>query len=295
MSAKSTRPSGTCHLCGQICLLSEEHVPHKKAFNQERTISYGMTDWLERSRTGTFQRKGPIQQGGVRHYTLCEDCNNKTGHWYGNEYVKWSHIAVGILQQHFSDPDSLNKDPDPKWARLIFKQVYPLRFLKAVTTSLFSVNSPEFQESHPDLATFVLDKDCMGLPDRYKFYLSLFLGPISRYVGVAGRRDVNSGLMAYLTEFSYPPFSCLLTINTSQFVQPCGVISGFADYGYDQCTDIEIDVLVGFGHMPYPGDYRSQAAIDTDQVKSVGRLTAKPTYKAGGNPPRSRLNKQTPE
>lgn len=266
MSAKSTRPSGTCHICGQIGLLSEEHVPHKKAFNQGRTISYRMIDWLERSRKGAFPRKRPIQQGGVRHYTLCEKCNNDTGHWYGDEYVKWSHAAIGILQQHFSDADGLDKDPDPKWARLIFKQVYPLRFLKAITTLLFSVNSPEFRLSHPELAAFVLDKDRIGLPDRYKFYLSLFLGPISRYVGVAERRDVNSGQMAYLTEFSYPPFSCLLTLDTSQFVQPCGVISGFADFRYDQRADIEIDVLVGFGHMPYPGDYRSQAAIDSGQT-----------------------------
>ena len=225
-----------------------------------------MIDWLECSRTGAFQRKGPIQQGGVRRYTLCEDCNNKTGHWYGDEYVKWSYVAVGILQRHFPDPGSLDKDPAPKWARLSFKEVYPLRFIKAVTTLLFSVNSPEFQESHPDLATFVLDKDCMGLPDRYKFYLSLFLGPISRYVGVAGRGNVNSDQMDYLTEFSYPPFSCLLTIDTPQFVQPCGVISGFADYRYNRRADMEIDVLVGFGHTPYPGDYRSQAAIDTDQA-----------------------------
>ncbi len=266
MAVKSTRPFGTCHICGQKCLLSEEHVPHQKAFNQERTISYGMTDWLERSRTGTFQRKGPIKQGGVKRYTLCDDCNNKTGHWYGDEYVKWSRAGVGILQQHFFDPDSLNKDPEPKWARLIFKQVYPLRFLKAITTLLFSVNSPEFQLSHPELAAFVLDKDRLSLPDRYKFYLSLFLGPISRYVGVAWRLDVNSGQMAYLTEFSHPPFSCLLTLDTPQFVQRCGVISGFADLRYNQRADIEIDVLVGFGHTPYPGDYRSQAAIDSGQA-----------------------------
>lgn len=266
MLAKSTRPSGACHLCGQICLLSEEHVPHKKAFNQEKTVSYGMIDWLERGRTGTFPRKGPIQQGGVRRYTLCKDCNNKTGHWYGNEYVKWSHAAVGILQQHFSDRDSLDNDPESQWARLIFKQAYPLRFLKAITTLLFSANSPEFRLNHHELAAFVLDKDCMGLPDRYKFYLSLFLGPISRYVGVAERLDVNSGQTVYLTEFSYLPFSCLLTLGTPQFVHPCGVISGFANFSYDQRADIEIDVLIGFGHTPYPGDYHSQAAIDSGQA-----------------------------
>lgn len=106
----------------------------------------------------------------------------------------------------------------------------------------------------------------MGLPDRYKFYLSLFLGPINRYVGVAWRLNVNSGQMIYLTEFSYPPFSCLLTLDTHQFIQPCGAISGFADIRYDQRADVEIDVLVGFGHTPYPGDYRSQAAIDSGQA-----------------------------
>jgi hypothetical protein len=266
MHAKSMRSSGTCNICSKECLLSKEHVPHKRACNQERIISYGIIDWLERSETGTFRRKGPIQQGGVRGYTLCEKCNSDTGHWYGDEYVKWSHVVAGILQQHFSDSDALDKNPNPKWVRLIFKQVYPVRFLKAVTTLLFSVNSPEFRLSHPELSTFVLDKDRIGLPDRYKFYLSLFVGPVSRYVGVSRRLDVNSGLIAYLTEFSYFPFSCLLTIDTSHFVQPCGVISGLADFRYDQQADIEIDAIVGFGHTPYPGDYRSHGAIDSDQA-----------------------------
>lgn len=266
MSARSTRPCGTCHLCGQMCLLSQEHVPHKNAFNQGNTISCRMIDWLARSGRGTFPRNGPIKQGGVRRYTLCEDCNTKTGHWYGDEYVRWSHAAAGILQQRFSDRDSLDNDPEPRCARLVFKQVCPGRFLKAITALLLSVNSPEFRLSHPELAAFVLDKDRMGLPDRYKFYLSLFLGPISRYVGVAGRLDVDSGQMAYLTEFSYPPFSCLLALDTSEFVQPCGLISEFARYGYDQRADVEIDLLVGLGHTPYPGDYRSQAAIDSSRV-----------------------------
>jgi len=28
--------------------------------------------------------KGPIQQRGMGSYTLCNKCNNDTGHWYGN-------------------------------------------------------------------------------------------------------------------------------------------------------------------------------------------------------------------
>jgi hypothetical protein len=170
MSKKHTRPTGTCHICGHACLLSEEHLPHKKAFNQGKTISYKMDDWLKRGENGMFRRKGPILQGGVRHHTLCEDCNNKTGHWYGDEYVKWSHAAVGILQQYFSDPDGLDNDPNQKWARLAFKQVYPLRFLKAVTTMIFSVNSPEFRLSHPELVAFALDKDRPGLSNRYNLF-----------------------------------------------------------------------------------------------------------------------------
>src|SRR5215207_914300 len=33
--AKQTRPTGICHLCGQVKVLSFEHVPPEKAFNDK--------------------------------------------------------------------------------------------------------------------------------------------------------------------------------------------------------------------------------------------------------------------
>ena len=44
-------------------------------------------------------------------------------------------------------------------------------------------------------------------------------------------------------------------------------ITGFVDVGYDQRADIDLDLLVGFGHTPYPADYRTKAMVERDAAR----------------------------
>ena len=45
-------------------------------------------------------------------------------------------------------------------------------------------------------------------------------------------------------------------------------ITGCVDVGYYQRADIELDLLIGFGHTPYPADYRTSATIERDRERS---------------------------
>jgi hypothetical protein len=38
------------------------------------------------------------------------------------------------------------------------------------------------------------------------------------------------------------------------------------DVGYHQRGDIEMDLLIGFGHTAIPPDYRTRAMIERDRV-----------------------------
>jgi hypothetical protein len=35
--------------------------------------------------------------------------------------------------------------------------------------------------------------------------------------------------------------------------------------GYDQRADLELDLLIAFGHTPYPADYRSTEMIERER------------------------------
>ena len=78
---------GKCHLCGSYGELTFEHVPPRAAFNNRPVIP--MSHDQAFNLRPEESPKGPIQQRGMGGYTLCSNCNNRTGHWYGSSFVDW--------------------------------------------------------------------------------------------------------------------------------------------------------------------------------------------------------------
>jgi hypothetical protein len=156
-------------------------------------------------------------------------------------------------------------------ARVRFSGVNRLRFLKQIMTMLFSVNAPEFAKAHPELVAFVLDPQRTGVPARYRFYLALFRGPLARFVGLSVSANLASQQAAYVSEIAHPPFAYLFTLDTPPGYVPLGDITDFANAS-DTQGDVELDMVVGFGHTPYPGDYRSKAAVESEAGEPLPEL-----------------------
>jgi hypothetical protein len=250
---------GSCHICCQAGMLTFEHVPPRKAFNKDRAEHFGIESWLTQGDTGAVG-PGRIQQRGSGDHTLCVACNVRTGRWYVPEFVRWTRQGAEILSQ-LSNPEVAERDPKPKGARVRFSGVNRLRVLKQIVTMFFSINGPDFAAHHPDLVAFVMERRRTGVPSRYRFYVSLYRGPLARFVGLATRINMETRQAAYLTEIAYPPFAYLLTVDTAPGHLPLGDVSDFAN-APDRRDDLELDLLVAFGHTPYPADYRSRAAVE---------------------------------
>jgi len=86
------KKTGVCCICGQTGELSFEHVPPKAAYNKITVIEYEWEQHVQNRKS-----KGRSRQGGAGAYTLCEQCNNNTGPWYGDEYVKWARSCHDIM------------------------------------------------------------------------------------------------------------------------------------------------------------------------------------------------------
>lgn len=255
---------GNCRICGELLPSTFEHVPPKAAFNNQPVVVFGIQNWLLRDQDGAMPG-GAYQQRGSGGPTLCIGCNSLTGTWYCPELSAWAQTGRHILSQ-LPPSGEWDLDPEPKMARVLFKSVYPLRFLKQIITMLFSANDAEFGQLHQELVSFVLNKEEISLPGRYGFYLALFWGPMARKVGLGWRINARTGEMDFLTEVAHPPFAYVMSVDAKRDVLPLGKISNFAAFRYDQKCDIELDMIVGFGHTPYPADYRSKAAIEADRA-----------------------------
>ena len=272
-----------CRVCRSAqAKLSYEHVPPRSAFNEDPTTAYGLAEWLAREDDGTMTG-GRIEQRGAGARTLCERCNNNTGSWYGNELALAARAGARILLgAPLKEFDTIT---EPRYARVKIKQTdrhpHPLRFIKQVVTMLLATSPPQLAMGHPELGDFVAARARTGLPGRYQFYLSLFAGPNARSTGVAGRFDMERNRCDTLVEVAFPPYAYVMTIDSEpDAIQTCN-ITEMVNVRYDQRADLELDLLIGFGHTPYPADYRTTAMVErarrsNEEATAKLRLAAKP-------------------
>lgn len=258
---------GLCRICRERPADSFEHVPPRRAFNDEPTRAYGLAEWLAREEGGLAG--GRIEQRGAGGVTLCVSCNNRTGSWYGRELVLAARAGAQILME--LPLEELDASLDHRWATVTFRQhpgvgPHPLRFAKQIVTMLLAISPLSVSEEHPELGEFVLDRDRSGLSERYQLYLALYAGPLARTVGGAIRVDVETRRPDYLVEVAYPPFSYVMTIDTPLDALPTTNITNMTSVRYEQMADVELEMIVGFGHTMYPGDYRSRAMVARDRT-----------------------------
>jgi hypothetical protein len=264
-----TSPTEMCRICRVKPADSFEHVPPRKAFNDEPSTSFNIMDWLAREEGGLTG--GKIDQRGAGDAVLCHSCNNNTGSWYGAELVRAARAGARILGQ--LQLDELDQHVDPAWATVVFKQQpkigpHPLRLVKQIIAMLLATSPYDFSVKNPDLGDFVLDRERTGLDPRYQLYLALFAGPNARSTGVASRIDVETGRSDILIEVAYPPYAYVMTVDSESEAIDTANITQFGNVGYKQMADLDLGMLVGFGHTPFPADYRSAAMIERDRKRN---------------------------
>lgn len=247
---------GICCICGKHGPLSFEHVPPQAAFNKATAVEYKWKDNVTQSKS-----KGKSIQGGVGAYTLCEQCNNDTGSWYANEYVKWARTCHRIMMNWNS--------AQVAGGTVCFLSVHPLRFLKQIVTCFFSeVGAPGgdvFARNNPGLVQFVLDKQDNNLPAGIRFFMNLYnysmpstslrRFPLAGKITVqhdANFQSITPVSASVFSEIAHPPFQLAMTLDNMQF-PGATEITDFSQHKYDDSVNLEIDLRVVSSAVPYPG------------------------------------------
>lgn len=247
-------PDGTCHLCGRFGKLSWEHVPPAAAFNSEplRFLEYQESIDL-------ITPKGRQNQRGAGAFTLCERCNNLTGKWYAADFARWCVQGAKVLAMTDDKP------------RLIYMHyVLPLRVLKQIFVMCFSINSPTWRKTVPELEEFVLDRERRWLNPRFRVFVYYNLEGLYRRVGnwVAAINLYSSGKPIQVTELSHPPFGYVVTTDGSKPEERLFEISHFRRYGYDDFKVAPIYPEVLPTHLGIPLDYRTREEIEEQALRS---------------------------
>jgi hypothetical protein len=240
-------------LCGFHKVLTFEHLPAESSFNSEPVEMFGLESWLNQASDGSMTGGERMERGAGAH-TLCSSCNSGvTGGLYVAELKKWTHAGLLLLQTIYKNRD-VEEGNAVKWT---LPNAYPARFLKQLIAMLASVNASEFLDHHPDLREFVLNRDAVGLPPRYQFYLTLVhpKSSVARFAGASPRIAYGSWSPTWVTDLVWPPFAYIMTIDEPAPVLPLGNIISFANRKYNEREEITLQLQVVLGEQPYPGEF----------------------------------------
>lgn len=248
---------GKCHLCQQEDYLTFEHIPPHKAFNFQSARAIVGDEVLkiisdsDRVPWDYSGLKYVQKQKGMGMYSLCKKCNNLTGKYYGNEYIKFANTV------HVLFPQILDKNSNI--AGIHIKEMNPLLFAKQVL-SMFCSTCPNITKNHPEIIELLLNKSKTGL-DSNKFRLSMFLLKEKKisYTGiqVIHISGIGNRMLASIDAY---PFGFVLEFDPKIKCVELDITTFFNDYE-DKKYDIDFGIPILERNIPFSTDYRTKEEI----------------------------------
>ncbi|MBN1902821.1 hypothetical protein JW926_15975 [Candidatus Sumerlaeota bacterium] len=235
--------------------LTFEHVPPKKAFNDKPIFLKMMESLLSE----TKKTKGKTNQRGFGEYTLCKKCNNETGAWYAKSYIDFVYQSFCFL----------SKLSEPKQNQILLPfHIYPLRIIKQIICMFFSVNGNLFCDIHPNLVSFVLNKEKIRLKCGVKIYCYLTNTTFIKRCGIASMIIQDKGIFVF-SEITYAPLGLIMTIDSKPPDDRLCDISYFANYEYNYCDTFFLNIPFLPANTPFPIDFRTEKEIGYENIKKI--------------------------
>ncbi len=246
-----------CALCGKSCNLTFEHIPPESAFNNSpaRPVTADKLLGKDKLPWDIEGLRYINQQQGLGRYSLCSKCNNNTGSWYGDEYVKFAYsIACAFSDLKVYESKAIG-----------LEGVHPLRFIKQVISMFCSINGYCDDTRFEDLRNFVLDKHAKGL-DKLKYKVCMYFtkSSFSKHVPltVVGRLVNGKYESIAVSEISAYPLGFILYFNPIENWEYNGVdITDFAECEYDRVVNVESPWVVYEINDYFPLYYRTKEEV----------------------------------
>ena len=255
---------GRCALCGNETELTYEHIPPRKAFNwfPAKTVTgaaYINSIAPERKPWDFSGLPYNNTQRGTGAISICRQCNNDTGTWYGDEYIRFVHGFHYLMQK---------EQPKAGMTMYVEEATFrPLSVLKQIVSMFCSLNKEATEDPRFKLLReFVLDKTSTAFPKkRFRIGMYLFSSGIQRMAPISVRllTGDNEPRIEVLSEIATYPVGFILYFDPDDMVEmPCPDISGFCDCRYDEECRVQIALPVYECNIMFPGDFRSKVEIE---------------------------------
>ena len=256
---------GHCRVCGVYGEMTEEHLPPRGAFNKG---AGRYTDPMDDIGSDELDppADGLVVQGGIRGHVLCAGCNNQPR---AREYREWANWAYNLLSSQPEKPPQIDLVAAyPAFPTVTLKGVYPGRLVRQVLSMMATVSAgSQLTTKYPVIRDLVLGGIAQSLPKPLRLEFLLYGHNTSRIAGGPqgqGWYNVAEHMFHRVLAIDFPPLAFVLTID-GPAANVGGDITWFAEVPIDEKQEVTFeDLAIGFGHKPWPCDYRTRGQMLAD-------------------------------
>lgn len=224
-SITASGKSDECRICG-LKPLTWEHIPSKAAHNKDETFVYTLSNDLDPAMNLDQQWDKKKVQGGVKERTLCENCNNQSGHWFNKDYLRLVHE---------SEKHALGANKN----RIVEVSVSfnPLFAVKQVLSLFLSTTQPGMTTEFPSVSRILKGRYLTGRipPLRMGMFLQARKGG-GRSSGLSVVANTRRREARILAEFSWWPLGWVLAIDDMPIPPTCDVSGWFLENKFQNLT-----------------------------------------------------------
>ena len=254
---------GVCKLCGELSVLTYEHVPPRSAFNNTPARLIEGREVLKSLDSDRLpwefsDLRGRIQQQGKGGYFLCRKCNENSGSWYVPFFTEYVQGVFGAIYSN-------NGIEGVTAMQLRAESIRPLAIFKEIMVLFCDINSGCFGDSN--LRSFLLEKNNTDMFDskKYRVFCYIAKGPVFRMNGLSincHHVNTHKPIFVEMTELSSFPLGFSLYIDLPDGYQPEGCeITSFSQFHYEDSVSCEITLPVLESNVLFSGDYRTKQEI----------------------------------
>jgi hypothetical protein len=176
-----TQIIGICKICGQRKQLTREHIIPKSAGNTQTGPIYNGLDLIQNLKTPERLKKN-IRQGGFTVNTLCKECNEKSGHWYDEDFSEFYLTFKESVYPQIKVPANISPADwleGKKVQVVVAGKIKPLNIAKRILVTLCSAEFDNMTEDrYPEIRKAILDKNYQPDTTLFSIYLGLNLSNV---------------------------------------------------------------------------------------------------------------------
>lgn len=228
INEKSNTPqTGHCYLCGNLSVLSFEHVPPQCAFNNKPILVQGHEQLADK--TSYLYGKKKRSQRGFGKQSLCISCNNNSGSWYAKDFCKFAEQGWEILKE--------NKIPYYVAGSYTIK---PQNVLKQILLMFVATDSTGVVSNIPGVRDYLLNKENLDFPENINIHLYSNASPTKRMLGYCVVGDLGTQAINHWAEINYHPFGYFFTYKSPPPNDLMVNIRDFSKVPYDKEYTVQL-------------------------------------------------------